>query len=75
VTASASGLDPAISPDYAYLQAARVARVTGLTDQQVRQIVADNIEGRSLGVLGEPTATVLALNLAVTRAVRAAHGG
>jgi K+-transporting ATPase ATPase C chain len=75
VTASASGLDPAISPDYAYLQAARVARVTGLTDQQVRQIVADNIEGRSLSVLGEPKATVLALNLAVTRAVRATHGG
>jgi K+-transporting ATPase ATPase C chain len=71
VTASGSGLDPAISPAYAYLQAARVARVNGLTDAQVRQIVADTVVDRPLGVLGDPTVDVLALNLAVANAV---HG-
>jgi K+-transporting ATPase ATPase C chain len=75
VTASASGLDPDISPDYAYLQAARVARVNGLTDAQVRQIVADNIQGRAAGVLGEPVVDVLTLNLAVEKAVAATRHG
>jgi K+-transporting ATPase ATPase C chain len=74
VTASGSGLDPDISPAYAYLQAARVARVNGLSDQQVRQIVANTEHGRPLGVLGDPTVNVLALNLAVADAVQAAHG-
>jgi K+-transporting ATPase ATPase C chain len=74
VTASASGLDPGISSAYAYLQAARVARVNGLSDAQVRQIVADNIQGRPLGVLGDPSVNVLALNLAVAKAVHAVHG-
>lgn len=74
VTASGSGLDPDISPAYAYLQAARVARVNGLSDQQVRQIVASTEKGRPLGVLGDPTVNVMALNLAVANAVHAAHG-
>lgn len=74
VTASGSGLDPAISPDYAYLQAARVARVNNLTDAQVQQIVADLVRQPPLGVLGDPTVNVLALNLAVANAVRTAHG-
>lgn len=74
VTASGSGLDPGISTAYADLQAARVARVNGLPERQVRQIVADNISGRGLGVLGEPSVNVLALNLAVARAVAAHHG-
>jgi potassium-transporting ATPase KdpC subunit len=74
VTASGSGLDPDISPAYANLQAARVARVNGLSDQQVRQIVANTEKGRALGVLGDPTVNVQALNLAVADAVRAAHG-
>jgi K+-transporting ATPase ATPase C chain len=74
VTATASGLDPDISPAYAYLQAARVARVNGLSDAQVRQIVADTERGRPLGVLGDPTVNVQALNLAVAKAVRATHG-
>jgi potassium-transporting ATPase KdpC subunit len=74
VTATASGLDPDISPAYAYLQAARVARVNGLSDAQVRQIVADTEHGRAVGVLGDPTVNVLALNLAVGKAVQAAHG-
>jgi K+-transporting ATPase ATPase C chain len=69
VTASASGLDPAISPAYAYLQVARVARENGLSQQQVRQIVDDQVQGRGLGVLGEPTVNVLDLNLAVHRLI------
>jgi K+-transporting ATPase ATPase C chain len=70
VTASGSGVDPAISPAYAYLQAARVARVNNLSGAQVRQIVADTIAQPSLGVLGDPTVNVLALNLAIARAVQ-----
>jgi potassium-transporting ATPase KdpC subunit len=62
VTASASGLDPAISPAYAELQVARVARVNGLSEDEVRRLVAENTDGR---VLGEPAVNVLTLNLAV----------
>ena len=67
VTASGSGVDPDISPDYADLQIARVARVNGLSVAQVQQLVTENTEGRSLGFLGEPVVNVLALNLAVQR--------
>jgi potassium-transporting ATPase KdpC subunit len=74
VTSSASGLDPDISPDYAYLQVARVARVNGLTDAQVHQIVADTIKGRPIGILGDPAVNVLDLNLAVQKLVQANHG-
>lgn len=70
VTASASGLDPAISPDYAKIQIARVARVNGLSVEQVTKIVQDNTSGRGAGFLGEPTVNVLALNLAVQAAKR-----
>lgn len=68
VTASASGLDPAISPEYAQLQVKRVAKVNGLTEAQVSRIVAENTSGRGLGFLGQPTVNVLALNLAVKAA-------
>lgn len=67
VTASGSGVDPDISPDYADLQIARVARVNGLTVAQVQQVVNDNTQGRSLGFLGEPVVNVQALNLAIQR--------
>lgn len=67
VTASGSGLDPDISPDYAYLQVARVARENHLSDAQVRRIVTDHVEQPPLGVLGDPTVNVLALNLAVAQ--------
>lgn len=75
VTASGSGLDPDISPAYAYLQVARVARVNGLTDAQVHQIVADNINNRPLGILGNPNVDVLTLNIAVEQAVQSRHAG
>jgi K+-transporting ATPase ATPase C chain len=68
VTASASGVDPQISPAYAYLQANRVASQSGLPVETVRQIINEHLEGRALGVLGEPTVNVLDLNLAVRAA-------
>lgn len=70
VTASASGLDPHISPAYAALQMPRVARVTGLPEDTVRGLVADASDGRVLGFLGEPTVNVTELNLAVREAAR-----
>ncbi|RZT84678.1 K+-transporting ATPase ATPase C chain [Pseudonocardia sediminis] len=65
VTASASGLDPDISPAYAALQTARVARVTGLPVERVRALVDGATDGRMLGFLGDPTVNVTELNLAV----------
>jgi K+-transporting ATPase ATPase C chain len=62
VTASGSGLDPAISPAYAALQVARVARERGLDVAKVQQLVKDNTQGRTLGFLGEPHVNVVTLN-------------
>ncbi len=70
VTASASGLDPDISPAYAELQVKRVAEVTGLSEAEVRRLVDEHTDGRGMGVLGEPGVNVLALNLAVQAARR-----
>jgi K+-transporting ATPase ATPase C chain len=74
VTRSASGLDPEISPANASLQAARVARTRGLSDDVVRRLVIQNTRGRQYGVLGEPGVNVLKLNLALDQAAPGKSG-
>ncbi|MGW9434379.1 potassium-transporting ATPase subunit KdpC [Streptomyces decoyicus] len=75
VTSSGSGLDPHISPEYAQVQTATVAKENHLPTATVEKLVEDHTDGRTLGFMGEPRVNVLELNIALKELVRSAGKG
>jgi K+-transporting ATPase ATPase C chain len=69
ITTSGSGLDPDISPAYAALQADRIAKARGVPAETVRQLIAGQVQGPTLGFLGQPRVNVLVTNLALDKAL------
>ena len=69
MTASGSGLDPHISPMSAEIQIPRIVEASGLSEDVVRQIIADNTNGKTLGVFGEETVNVLGVNVDIAQAM------
>jgi K+-transporting ATPase ATPase C chain len=68
VTTSASGIDPHLSPDAAFWQAARIAKARGVSEEKVAEVIRRRVEPRTLGILGEPRVNVLLTNLDLDRA-------
>lgn len=73
ITTSASGLDPDISPDYAALQADRIAKARGAQVADVRKVIDAHVQGPLLGFIGQPRVNVLMTNLALDNALPKAH--